>query len=126
MGGDGGHPRAGGDPISRWAWLAACACLIALIFLCVAWELFLAPIRPGGSWLVLKVVPLLVALRGVLDARRYTLQWSTLVIWLYAAEGAMRIYTDKGTGAALAGVELTLALGYFAAAVACLRTARNA
>ena len=111
---------------SRFAWLAACACLIALVFVCVAWELFLAPIRPGGSWLVLKVVPLLAAVRGVLNARRYTLQWSTLAIWLYAAEGATRAYTDKGTGAALAGVELVLALGYFAAAVACLRTARSA
>jgi len=28
--------------------------LIGLIFLCLAWELWLAPIRPGGSWLVLK------------------------------------------------------------------------
>jgi uncharacterized membrane protein len=110
----------------RLAWLAACACLVALIFVCVAWELVLAPVRPGGSWLVLKVIPLLLALRGVLNARRYTLQWSTLVIWLYAAEGAMRIYTDSGTGAALAGAELALALGYFAATVACLRAARSA
>jgi uncharacterized membrane protein len=114
------------NPPGRLAWLAACACLIALIFLCVAWELFLAPIRPGGSWLVLKVVPLLAALRGVLNARRYTLQWSTLAIWLYAAEGAMRLYTDRGTGVALAGVELALALAYFAAAVATLRAARGA
>jgi uncharacterized membrane protein len=111
---------------ARIAWLAACACLIALIFLCVAWELFVAPVRPGGSWLVLKVIPLLAALRGVLGARRYTLQWSTLVIWLYAAEGAMRTYTDVGTGAVLAGTELALALGYFAAAVASLRAARSA
>ena len=40
----------------RKAWLAACALLIALIFLLVAWELFLAPVKPGGSWLVLKVL----------------------------------------------------------------------
>ena len=108
------------------AWLAASACLVALIFLCVAWELFLAPVKPGGSWLVLKVVPLLAALRGVLNARRYTLQWSTLAIWLYAAEGAMRIYTDQGVGAALAGLELALALAYFAAVVATLRATRGA
>jgi uncharacterized membrane protein len=101
--------------------LAASACLIALIFLCVAWELFLAPIAPGGSWLVLKVLPLLAALPGVLNARRYTFQWSTLLIWLYAAEGATRAYTDRGLGAGLAAAELALALGYFAAAVAWLR-----
>jgi uncharacterized membrane protein len=96
---------------------AAVACLIALILLGVAWESFLAPIRPGGSWLVLKVVPLLFALPGVLRGRRYTVQWSTLAIWLYAAEGATRAYTDAGPGAALALAELLLSVAYFAAAV---------
>ena len=42
---------------------AAVAALLALIVLCVAWELFLAPLRPGGSWLVLKVLPLLAVIR---------------------------------------------------------------
>ena len=99
----------------------AAACLVALIFLGVAWELFLAPIRPGGSWLLLKVVPLMAALPGVLRGRRYTLQWSTLVIWFYAAEGATRAYTDTGLAAALAVLELALALAYFWAVVAWLR-----
>jgi uncharacterized membrane protein len=110
----------------RKAWVAASACLIALVFLGVAWELFLAPVAPGGSWLALKVLPLLAALPGVLNARRYTFQWSTLVIWLYAAEGATRAYTDRGMGAGLAAAELALALGYFAAAVAWLRVTRRA
>lgn len=100
---------------------AATACLIGLIFLGVAWELFLAPIRPGGSWLWLKVLPLMAALPGVLRGRRFTIQWSTLVIWLYAAEGATRAYTDTGLGVVLALVELMLALAYFWTAVAWLR-----
>ena len=106
---------------SRHAWLAACACLIALIFLGVAWEIFLAPLRPGGSWLVLKVLPLLVPLFGVLRGRRYTFQWSTLLIWLYVAEGAMRTYTDTGLSAKLALLEALLGVGYFSAAVLYLR-----
>ena len=113
------------SPAGRGAWIAACACLIALIFLCLAWELVLAPIRPGGSWLVLKVLPLLTPLMGVLRARRYTLQWSTLLIWLYAAEGATRAWTDRGSSAHLALLELLLSLGYFAAAVAFLRASRR-
>jgi uncharacterized membrane protein len=112
------RPGAGPEPIAA---AAAAACLIALILLGVAWEIFLAPIRPGGSWLVLKVVPLLAALPGVLRGRRHTVQWSTLVIWLYAAEGATRAYTDLGTGAALALAEFLLAIGYFAAAVRSLK-----
>jgi len=99
----------------------AAALLVALIFLGLAWELAIAPLAPGGSWWVLKIVPLLAALPGVLRARRYTLQWSTLMIWLYAAEGATRAYTDRGASAVLAAVELALALAYFAAAVATLR-----
>ena len=100
---------------------AATACLVALIFLGVAWELFLAPIRTGGSWLVLKVLPLMAALPGVLRERRHTVQWTTLVIWLYAAEGATRAYTDAGLGAALALAEFVLAVAYFYAAVAWLK-----
>jgi uncharacterized membrane protein len=111
---------------ARAAGTAAAALLIALIFLCTAWETFLAPVRPGGSWLVLKVLPLLAALPGVLRGRRYTFQWSTLLIWLYAAEGALRTYTDGGLSARLAFAEALLAVGYFAAAVAYLRATRRA
>ena len=111
---------------ARAAWLTACACLVALAFLCVAWELFLAPVKPGGSWLALKALPSLAPLFGVLRERRYTFQWSTLLIWLYAAEGAARAYTDAGLSARLAMLELALALGYFGAAVAYLKTTRAA
>ena len=106
----------------RAAWLAACAALIALIFLALAWELVLAPIRPGGSWLVLKTLPLLVPLRGVLHARRYTLQWSSLLIWAYFAEGVVRAWSDRGPSVMLAGAEIALSLAYFAAAVVYLRS----
>ena len=110
---------------AKAAWAAALACLLALIALCVAWELFLAPLKPGGSWLVLKVLPLLLPLPGLLRERRYTFQWSTLLIWLYVAEGATRAMTDSGWSARLALLEAALAAGYFAAAVAFLRAKRG-
>ena len=109
----------------RVAWIAACALLIALILLDLAWELVLAPVKPGGSWLVLKVLPLLLPLFGVLRATRYTLQWSTLLIWAYAAEGATRAWTDSGRSAQLAVIELALSLAYFAAVVLYLRATRE-
>ena len=115
-------PHSGGR--ARVAALAAAACLVALILLCVAWELFLAPVHPGGSWLWVKAIPLLIPLFGVLHARRYTLQWTTLLIWLYFAEGVVRAWTDAGLSARLAGVEVALALGYFAAAVSFVRSTR--
>ncbi len=104
------------------AWLAAVASLVALTLLCVAWELFLAPVRPGGSWLVLKAAPLLVPLFGVLHGKRYTFQWTTLLVWLYFAEGVVRAWSDTGLSARLAAIEIALSAAYFASAVAYLRS----
>lgn len=94
----------------------ASASLIALIALCVAWELRLAPLRPGGSWLVLKVLPLLLPLFGILHGRVYTYRWSSLLIWLYFTEGAVRAWSDRGNSATLALFEVVLSLVFFVAA----------
>jgi uncharacterized membrane protein len=99
----------------------ACVSLIALIALCLAWELWLAPLRPGGSGLALKVVPLLLPLRGVLKRDNYTMQWSVLLIWLYFTEGAVRASSDHGLSAWLAGGEVALTLLYFTSAAMYLR-----
>ena len=90
--------------------------LIGLIALSVAWELWLAPLRPGGFWLVLKVVPLLLPLFGILHGRVYTYRWSTLLIWLYFTEGAVRAWSDRGDSATLALLEVALSLVFFVAA----------
>jgi uncharacterized membrane protein len=82
-------------------------------------------VRPGGSWLVLKVLPLLLPLFGVLRGRRYTFQWSTLLVWFYFAEGAVRAWTDTGLSAQLAIAEIALSLGYFYSAVSWLRAPRG-
>lgn len=94
----------------------ASASLIGLIALCVAWELWLAPLRPGGSWLVLKVLPLLLPLFGILNGRVYTYRWSTLLIWLYFTEGSVRAWSDRGDSATLALIEVALSLVFFTAA----------
>jgi uncharacterized membrane protein len=101
--------------IARSANLAASISLIALIALCVAWELWIAPLRPGGSWLVLKALPLLLPLFGILHGRRYTHQWSTLLIQLYLLEGLTRATSDSGMMQVLAAIEVLLALIFFTA-----------
>lgn len=95
----------------------ASASLIALIFLCVAWELWLVPLRPGGSWLVLKAIVLLLPLMGILKGRRYTYQWSSMFILLYFIEGVMRAWSDHGLSARLALGEIALSLIFFTAAI---------
>lgn len=86
--------------------------LLALIALCVAWELVLAPLRPGGSWMVLKVIPLLLPLRGVLKRDLYTMQWSSMLILLYLAEGVVRATSDR--------TAMSMTLGWIETALACI------
>jgi uncharacterized membrane protein len=105
--------------LSRWL---AAGSLLGLIVLGLAWELWLAPLRPGGSWLVLKVLPLCFPLAGLLRNRMYTYRWVSLVVWLYFAEGAVRAYSDRGLSARLALLEVALCLALFAACVLHVRT----
>jgi uncharacterized membrane protein len=105
---------------------AASATLIALIALSLAWELWLAPARPGGSLLALKALPLVLPLGGVLQGRRYTYQWSSMLILAYFAEGVTRLWADSGLARQLAIVEVLLSLAYFAAAVSYARRSRGA
>jgi len=95
----------------------ASASLIALIFLSVAWELWLAPIRPGGSWLVLKALPLLAPLMGILKGRRYTYQWAPMLVLAYFSEGVVRAWSETGLSAWLAGTEIVLSVVFFFAAI---------
>lgn len=97
---------------------AAVACLAALIALSLAWELWLAPLRPGGSALMLKAVPLAIALPGVWRRNVYTMQWASLLILVYFAEGIVRGMNDRGLSATLGWCETALAVGFFAAALA--------
>lgn len=101
----------------RIAQLTASLSLIALIALCLAWELWLAPLRPGGSWLALKALPLLLPLFGILRGRRYAYQWSTLLIQLYLLEGLARATSDSGLMQWLAAAEVALAVSFFVAAL---------
>jgi uncharacterized membrane protein len=89
--------------------------LLGLIILGLAWELWLAPIRPGGSWLALKVLPLCLPLAGLLKNRMYTYRWVSLLVWLYFTEGAVRAYSDKPPGNYLAMIEVFLCLTLFTA-----------
>ena len=106
---------------ARLAYLLAVASLTLLIALCVAWELWLAPLRSGGSWVVLKVLPLLCPLFGILKKRVYTYQWAAMLILAYFIEGVMRTYADSGLSAALAGLEIAAALTFIVAATVFIR-----
>ncbi|HEX7388347.1 MAG TPA: DUF2069 domain-containing protein [Castellaniella sp.] len=101
--------------------------LLGLIVLCVGWEWRWAPLHPHGSLMVLKAVPLLFAVRGVLKGSLYTMQWVSMLSLLYLMEGVVRAWSDLSpVSAALAGLEIILSLGLYLGAILYVRPAKKA
>lgn len=99
--------------------------LIALIFLCLAWESVLAPLKPEGSLLILKALPLLLPLFGILKGKRYTFQWAGMLILFYFTEGVVRAWSDFGVSSKLALFEIVLSLIFFICAIFYAKLTRN-
>ena len=108
-------PAAAQTPPPKLVWsrALAVASLLGLIVLGLAWELWLAP--TGRGTLALKVLPLALALSGLLKYRLFTYRWLSLMLWLYFAEGAVRATSEHGVGAQLALAQVLLCLVLFAA-----------
>ena len=99
----------------RWLHYGCVVSLIALIFLTLAWEAWLAP--TSSVILMLKIVPLLFPLFGILRGKRYTYQWSSMLILLYFTEGVVRAYSESGVAAWLAGGEVLLSVVFYLCAI---------
>ncbi len=97
---------------TRWV---AVVSLFGLIALGLSWELWLAPLREGGSWWALKVLPLCIPIAGLLKNRMYTYRWLSLLVWIYFTEGAARAASDDGLSAVLAGIQVLLCVALFVA-----------
>ena len=109
------------SPQVLWTHRGSVALLLALIALGLAWELWLAPLRPGGSWWVVKVLPLCLPLAGLLKRRMYTFRWLSLLVWLYLLEGVVRGTTEGGLVQLLAWLQVLLCVALFAACAAHVR-----
>ena len=102
------------NSVEMTRWLAV-GSVLSLIVLGVAWELVLAPLRPGGTLLALKVLPLCYPLAGLLKNKMYTYRWVSLMVWLYFTEGVVRVYSDKAPSSYYAMIEVVLCCTLFAA-----------
>lgn len=89
--------------------------LVALVVLSLGWELWWAPLRPEGSWLALKALPLCVPLAGLLKQKMYTYRWLSLLVWVYFTEGVVRATSDRAPSSYFAALEVVLCLLLFAA-----------
>lgn len=106
--------------VQRTAQRVAAASWLALLLLTVLWEGLLAPLRPGGSWLMLKGLPMLLPLAGVLRGEVKPMQWATVLVLLYVAEGSVRVF-DAPPVRWLALLEMALGLLFYVAAIVYLR-----
>jgi uncharacterized membrane protein len=75
--------------------------------------------------MVLKALPLLAPLFGVLRERRYTYGWAAMLVLAYFIEGVMRAYADTGRSAVLASIEIVLSLAFVVAAALFVRATRD-
>ena len=105
----------------------AAGSLLILLVLCIAWETFAAPLRPGGSWLLLKALPLAFPLAGILRGKLYTYQWAAMLSLLYLMEGVVRAMSDPApASAAFAWGEIILSSVFFLSAIFYVRPAKQA
>lgn len=98
---------------ARYA-LAAFTLLVALALLMVAWEGWISPLRPGGSWLLLKALPPLLLMPKIWRGDVYTFKWAPLVILFYFTEGVVRAWSETGAARLLASLEIALAVAFIA------------
>ena len=107
----------------RWRLLTV-VLVAALILLGSLWELWLAPLRPGGSMLALKVVPLVFVLPALWRGWVRAYQLWTMLILLYLCEGIVRGMSDPGLSSTLGWIETVLAAGSYATLMLYVRSFR--
>jgi uncharacterized membrane protein len=107
------------------SWRRTTAALLAtLALLEICWELWLAPLRPGGSWLALKALPLVALWTGVARSRIRALQWTLLLLPWFFAEGVVRAFSETGRQALCAATAAALSLATMASGLAYVRLAK--
>jgi uncharacterized membrane protein len=98
------------DAAARWH-RAAVASIFALALTELLWETLLAPLRPGGSWLALKALPLAMLWLALARGSHKARQAASLLLPIYFGEALVRALSEAGrhalvaaTAAALAGI----------------------
>lgn len=99
--------------------------LLALVALEILWETRLAPLSPTSAWFAVKALPLAALLPGTYAGRRRARQWLALLLPLYAAEAAVRAWSEPGRHALVATAVCVLAIAVFGALLVSFRHERR-
>lgn len=87
--------------------------VLSMIFFGISWEIWLNPIKPNGSMLWAKILPLVMALPGLYRGKIYTFQWLSLLVWFYVCEALVRVYTDQTIEIILSIIWFLMSLALF-------------
>lgn len=112
------------SPAQRWHRVAVIA-IAALALLELLWEFWLAPLRPGGSWLAVKALPLALLWPALARGAKRAAQWLALLLPFYFAEAVVRAWSESGRHAAVAAVAVVLTVVAFVALLASFRASRT-
>ena len=93
--------------------LIAFIMVITMIIFGISWEIWINPIRPGGSMLWAKVIPLVLTLPGLYKSNVYSFQCLSLLVWLYVCEALVRIYSNQTIEILLSILWLAMSLTLF-------------
>ncbi len=104
---------------------ATVALVASLIVLGLVWEMYLAPLRPQGSLLALKVLPLVFAFPALRRGWVRAYQLWVMLILAYLCEGIVRGMSDTGLSAQLAWLETALATLCYLCMMLYVRTVRG-
>ncbi|MGW8248927.1 MAG: DUF2069 domain-containing protein [Acidiferrobacterales bacterium] len=92
----------------------------ALLLLILLWEGWLSPAPniPPATWIILKCVPLLLPLRGLLRGQKRAYLLTALLLMLYFIDGVVLTYLHWSTGFAF-NQPLPYAMGEWVISTAC-------
>ena len=87
--------------------------------------MLLAPLRPGGSWLALKALPLALLWLALARSSRKARQGASLLLPLYFGEALIRALSESGRHAMVAAMDAALAGIAFGALLISFRRAHD-
>ncbi len=104
-------------PHPQYGLRAAQISWLLLIVLTLIWDGLYAPLHTGRWLLFIKLLPLMLPLRGILSGRIYTYQYCSMLIMMFFTEGIMRLSDKSHISKLFAATETALSIIFF---ISCL------
>lgn len=117
-------PSSPGPARSLWVAIGALVGLI-VVSLALPWVAD-AGLSRGLGWTAAKVAVLVFVFTRVRKRDVYAMQWSSMLVLLFVAEGVVRAMTDPAPTASLGALAAVCATVYFVAVLAYLRPLKRA